>query len=62
MSSTKFFYCLDEIFQTMFIFYDKVGNVLNYSFLALGFVGFFIWMNYQRKFNHEAKNKSGQLK
>jgi hypothetical protein len=62
MSSTDFFYNLDDMFQSMFLFFDWVGNKLNYTFLALGFVGFFMWMNFQRKFNEKAKNDPNQLK
>lgn len=62
MSSTDFFYKLDDLFQCFFYLYDNVGNILNYSFLALGFVGFFMWMNFQRKFNQKAENNPNQIK
>ena len=62
MSSTNFFYALDDFFQSCFLFYDWVGNKFNYILLTLGFVGFIIWMNYQRKFNEKANNNPDQIK
>jgi hypothetical protein len=62
MSSTDVFYALDDLFQSLFLFYDWVGNKFNDLLLLLGFVGFAIWMNYQRKFNEKAKNDPNQIK
>lgn len=62
MSSATVFYALGDMCQTMFLFYDNVGNILNDAFLYLGFIGFFIWMNYQRKFNKQAAENPNQLK
>lgn len=62
MSSTDVFYKIDDICQYFLSFYDWVGNKANYLFLILGFVGFFMWMNFQRKFNDKAKNTPGQIK
>lgn len=62
MSSTDVFYKIDDICQFIFLFFDWVQNKANYAFLILGFVGFFIWMNVQRKFNEKAKNTPGQIK
>jgi hypothetical protein len=62
MNSTSVFYALDDMFQSFFVLYDKVGNLANYSFLILGFVGFFIWMRYQKRFNDKAANDPNQLK
>lgn len=62
MSSTDVFYALDDILQSFYLFYDWVGNKLNYAFLTLGFVGFAMWMNFQRKFNEKAKNNPDQIK
>lgn len=62
MSSATVFYALDDMFQTMFLFYDNVGNILNDAFLYLGFIGFIIWMNYQRKYNKQAAEKPNQIK
>lgn len=61
-SSTDVFYALGDFCQWIFLFYDWVGNKLNYTFLLLGFVGFIIWMNAQRKFNNKAKEDPTQIK
>jgi hypothetical protein len=61
-SSTEVFYGLDDMFQTIFLFFDWVQNKANYTFLLLGFVGFFMWFNFQRKFNAKAKNDPNQIK
>lgn len=62
MGSNTVFYALDEMFQTCFLFFDWVGNKMNYLLLFTGFAGFLIWMNYQRKFNEKAKNDPNQIK
>jgi hypothetical protein len=61
-SSTEVFYGLDDMFQTLFLFFDWVQNKANYLFLGLGFFGFFLWMNYQKKFNAKAENDPNQIK
>jgi hypothetical protein len=61
-SSTEVFYGLDDMFQTIFLFFDWVQNKANNLFLFLGFFGFILWMNYQRKFNEKAKNDPSQIK
>lgn len=43
-------------------FYDNVGDILNWSFIILGFIGFGYWMNWQRKFNQQAAENPNQLK
>ena len=63
MSSREGFEAVaDFMYGLPFEFYDNVGNVFNYSCIVLGFVGLFIWLNKQRKFNEEAKNNPNQLK
>jgi len=62
ISSTDVFYKIDDILQTTYLFFDWVQNKANYAFLILGFIGFFMWMNFQRKFNEKAKNTPGQIK
>lgn len=62
MSSTKVFNAIgDFCYDTIFIFYDNVGNIFNYSCIVLGFVGLFYWLNLQRKFNAAAKNDPTKL-
>lgn len=41
---------------------DAIGNKFNYLTIALGFVGLFYWLNWQRKFNEQAENDPNQLK
>ena len=62
MSSTDVFYAIDDFLQWTYQFFDWVGNKLNYLFLLLGFVGFGIWMYYQKKFNDKAANDPSQIK
>ena len=40
MSTTDFFYALNDLFQKLFLFYDIVGNYFNNIVIVLGFVGF----------------------
>ncbi|MEX2484654.1 MAG: hypothetical protein WED10_08845 [Brumimicrobium sp.] len=46
---------------TAFVF-DNIGNIFNDALLILGFVGLFYWLNYQRKYNAEAKRSPDQIK
>jgi hypothetical protein len=55
-------YGIANFFQSIFGFYDIVGQVFNYSCIVLGFFGLFYWLNYQRKFNKEAENNPNQIK
>lgn len=41
---------------------DNIGNSFNYAVIVLGFIGFFIWMAKQSKFNKEAESNSDQIK
>ena len=54
MSTTDIIYSIGDAFQCAFLFYDNVGNILNDLLLLLGFVGFFYWMNIQRKLNEKS--------
>ena len=57
MSAVKIFNAIgDFCYDTVFIVYDNIGNVFNYSCIVLGFVGLFYWLNLQRKFNNDKKN------
>jgi hypothetical protein len=63
MSSREGFEAVADFMNGLpFEFYDNIGNVFNYSCIVLGFVGLFIWLNKQRKFNEQAKNNPNQLK
>lgn len=43
-------------------FYDNIGDLANWSFIALGFFGFGYWMRWQSKFNKQAAENPDQLK
>ncbi len=58
---TDFIYWLGDAFYAFFGALEKLGNVPNYAFIVLGFVGLFIWLNMQKKFNNKAK-QDGSLK
>lgn len=62
MSSSTIFNGLGKLFtEGLFIPYEIVGNIFNYSCIVLGFVGLFYWLNLQKKFNQKAKD-NGTLK
>ncbi|MDC1403834.1 uracil phosphoribosyltransferase [Crocinitomicaceae bacterium] len=63
MSSTTIFYGIGTLFADyLFIPFEMVGNIFNYSFIVLGFVGLFYWLNMQKKFNQQAADNKDQLK
>ena len=63
MSSTKIFEAIgDFLYNTIFLMYDNIGNLFNYSLIVLGFFGLFYWLRYQKKFNDQAANDPTQLK
>ena len=41
---------------------DMIGDKFNYAVIALGFIGLFYWLNWQRKFNAQAENDPNQIK
>ncbi len=41
---------------------EKLQNAPNYAFIVLGFIGFFIWLRYQAKYNAEAEANPDQIK
>lgn len=43
-------------------FYDNIGDIFNYSCIALGFFGFGYWMMTQNKLSKKAANDPNQLK
>ena len=63
MSSREGFEAIaDFMYGAPFDFYDNIGNMVNTSLVVLGFLGFFVWMRKQIKFNNAAKNNPNQLK
>ena len=60
---TKVFYAIADLFEnSIFLFYDNIGNIVNTSLVFLGFFGFFYWMRWQKRFIEEAKNDPSKIK
>lgn len=65
MTFSDFFYALGDIFQWTFNFLQNdfwLVGFMNYGLLTLGFIGFFIWMFKQKKYNDAAKSNPNQIK
>lgn len=41
---------------------EPIGNTLNYTFVVLAFVGLFVWLKFQAKYNAEAEANPNQIK
>lgn len=52
----------DFILWTTEILFENIGNLFNNAMIILGFIGLFIWLRTQHKFNKEAQNNPNQLK
>lgn len=50
------------ILWTTELLFESVGNIFNYGVIVLGFVGLFIWLRLQAKYNREAANDPSKLK
>ncbi|TNE97404.1 MAG: hypothetical protein EP322_06755 [Bacteroidetes bacterium] len=61
---SEIFWGIGELLESTFVLLqqDMIGDMFNYAVIALGFVGLFYWLNWQRKFNEQAKNDPNQLK
>jgi len=58
---TDFIYGLGELFYTIFGVLRFLGEMFinpNVIFILLGFVGLFIWLKMQIKFNKEAQERN----
>lgn len=44
----------EGLLWTTELLFENVGNVFNYAVIVLGFVGLFIWLRLQAKYNKEA--------
>lgn len=65
MTLSDFFWGIGDILQWTFQFLQNdffLTGFMNNALLLLGFVGFFIWMVKQRKFNAEAESNPNQRK
>lgn len=52
----------DGLLWTTEILFETVGNIFNYAVIVLGFVGLFIWLRLQAKYNRQAANDPNKLK
>jgi hypothetical protein len=52
----------DFILWTTELLFENIGNLFNDSMIVLGFIGLFIWLRTQYKFNKAAENNPDQLK
>lgn len=63
MTLNEIFRGLGHLFtDVLFLPLESIGNLANYTFLAVGFFGFIYWMSRQAKFNKNAANNPNQLK
>ena len=62
MTLAEFFFGLGDLFQWTFQIFELIGNLFNYTLIALGFFGLFYWLNKQKQFNMKAENNPEQLK
>ena len=64
MTLSNIFWGIGDLLQATFVLLQEnmVGNKFNYAVIALGFIGLFYWLNWQKKFNDRAKNDPNQLK
>jgi hypothetical protein len=63
MNSTEILVSLgDFILLTTELLFENVGNLFNDAMIVLGFVGLFIWLRLQHRFNQQAQNNPNQLK
>ena len=52
----------DGLLWTTSALFENIGNIFNYGVIVLGFVGLFIWLRLQAKYNKEAANDPTQIK
>lgn len=61
MGSSTVFYAIGDLFQWIFQLFQYIGDIANYSFIILGFIGLFYWLNLQKKFNAAAAKDPNKL-
>jgi hypothetical protein len=55
-----FIYLTGDLFQWSFQILTKLGNIPNYIYAVLMFLGVIYWLNWQRKMSAEAR-KNGTI-
>ena len=59
---TDFIYGIGDFFYWLFEnTLEPLGDIPNWGFIVLGFIGMFIWLKMQKDFNAKAKS-TGELK
>lgn len=58
---TDFIYWLGDAFYSFFYQFEKLGDIPNWIFVALGFVMLFWWLGLQKKYNDKA-TQEGSIK
>ncbi len=56
---TNLFQSIGDFFEWSFIYIQKLDNLPNYFFIAIGFIGFIYWMREQARYNREARESGG---
>ncbi len=54
---TDLAYTIGDFFTWTFGILEMLGNIPNYAFIAIGFIGGAFWLMMQSKFSKEAKKK-----
>lgn len=64
MTLSEIFWGIGDLLTSTFVLLqqDMIGDMMNYAIIALGFIGLFYWLNWQRKFNNQAKDNPNQIK
>jgi len=63
MNYNELVYGLGELLLwTTELLFEVVGNIFNYGAIVLGFIGLFIWLRLQAKYNREAANDPTKFK
>ncbi|WP_107039554.1 hypothetical protein [Brumimicrobium mesophilum] len=63
MTYNELVYELGEgLLWTTELLFEVVGNIFNYGVIVLGFIGLFIWLRLQAKYNREAANDPTKFK
>ena len=53
---------VEDLLTWTFQIFEVIGNSFNYAVIILGFVGLFIWLRMQMKYNKEAEGNPSQIK
>jgi len=54
---TDFIYSLGDAFYWFFSLFEKLGNLPNWTFIAMAFALLFWWLNMQRNYSKKAERE-----